>query len=454
MYIIDATTKKIQVVLGGAVTTNELPCTAHYATHSATANTPVEFDVSTNGAVAVDLVAAPGAGEQQMVSVMTVYNADTVDADVTILLNNNATLRPLAHAVLATGEMLSYEHGGDWQLRTAAGDVRVVTGAASDATFITQLPHASLTNEQALSALATGLMKVTTATGVVTSIADSAGLLAVIGDATGTGLSVFNDTPTLIAPLLGTPTSGVLTNCTGTAAGLTAGNVSTNANLTGPITSVGNATSIAAQTGTGTTFAMSVSPVFTTGIGAGSATMALLNTTATVINAFGAATPVVVNATGVMIGGTTGPVGKLAVVSTDDNVQLDIVGGGTGGDAVIRLGGKDGAGYIASDVPWGIGVRRASNVFTIAYQAAGAVNLEAGQIVSISVTGHIGMGPAATAPLSVLCIDGGLHVGGMSDAGDNNLLVDGTITSAGGLHTFGANDSAGAGYRLVRVPNI
>lgn len=43
---------------------------------------------------------------------------------------------------------------------------------------------------------------------------------------------------------LGTPASGVLTNCTGTASGLTAGNVTTNANLTGDVTSVGNATTI------------------------------------------------------------------------------------------------------------------------------------------------------------------------------------------------------------------
>lgn len=68
---------------------------------------------------------------------------------------------------------------------------------------------------------------------------------------------------TLVAPILGTPTSGVLTNCTGTASGLTAGNVVTNANLTGPITSAGNATSIASQTGTGTTFVMSASPTIT-----------------------------------------------------------------------------------------------------------------------------------------------------------------------------------------------
>lgn len=61
----------------------------------------------------------------------------------------------------------------------------------------------------------------------------------------------------------GTPSALVGTNITGTAAGLTTGNVTTNANLTGPITSAGNATSIASQTGTGTTFAMSASPAFT-----------------------------------------------------------------------------------------------------------------------------------------------------------------------------------------------
>ena len=61
----------------------------------------------------------------------------------------------------------------------------------------------------------------------------------------------------------GTPSSMVGTNITGTASGLTAGNVTTNANLTGVITSVGNATSIASQTGTGTTFVMSASPTIT-----------------------------------------------------------------------------------------------------------------------------------------------------------------------------------------------
>lgn len=69
--------------------------------------------------------------------------------------------------------------------------------------------------------------------------------------------------PTLTAPALGTPISGVLTNCTGTAAGLTAGNVTTNANLTGDITSVGNATTLASVASAGTTGSSTAIPVVT-----------------------------------------------------------------------------------------------------------------------------------------------------------------------------------------------
>ena len=69
----------------------------------------------------------------------------------------------------------------------------------------------------------------------------SAELAGVISDETGSGALVFGTSPTFVTPALGTPASGVATNLTGTAAGLTAGNVTTNANLTGHITSTGNA---------------------------------------------------------------------------------------------------------------------------------------------------------------------------------------------------------------------
>ena len=51
--------------------------------------------------------------------------------------------------------------------------------------------------------------------GKESTLTNSAGLLAALSDETGTGLSVFSTSPTFTTPLLGTPTSGVLTNCTG-----------------------------------------------------------------------------------------------------------------------------------------------------------------------------------------------------------------------------------------------
>jgi hypothetical protein len=80
------------------------------------------------------------------------------------------------------------------------------------------------------------------------TVPSSANLRAAMTDETGTGLLVFNTSPTLVTPALGTPTALVGTNITGTAAGLTAGNVTTNANLTGAITSVGNAASLGSFT--------------------------------------------------------------------------------------------------------------------------------------------------------------------------------------------------------------
>lgn len=68
---------------------------------------------------------------------------------------------------------------------------------------------------------ATGLPIATGVSGLAAGIADFLGtptsnnLAVAITDNTGTGLAVFNSSPTLLTPAIGTPTSGVLTNCTG-----------------------------------------------------------------------------------------------------------------------------------------------------------------------------------------------------------------------------------------------
>lgn len=77
------------------------------------------------------------------------------------------------------------------------------TPASGTLTFATGLP------------ISTGVSGL--ATGVATFLAtpSSANLAAAITDETGTGANVFATSPTLVTPLLGTPTSGVLTNTTG-----------------------------------------------------------------------------------------------------------------------------------------------------------------------------------------------------------------------------------------------
>lgn len=78
----------------------------------------------------------------------------------------------------------------------------------------------------------------------------SAQLSGVISDETGTGALVFANSPTLIAPALGTIASGVATNLTGTATALNiGGNAATSTTTTNAINLTGSGTISAGTTG-------------------------------------------------------------------------------------------------------------------------------------------------------------------------------------------------------------
>ena len=62
-------------------------------------------------------------------------------------------------------------------------------------------------------------------------------------------------------------------------------------------------------------------------------------------------------------------------------------------------------------------------------------SIQAGNtVLSLRDDGNVGIG--TTTPAAALAINGGLHVGGDTDPGDNNLLADGTIVATG---AFGCN---------------
>lgn len=133
MIILDSTTESLEILLAGAVTTNQLPFTASYADHNATAPsfTPGSSDGQTNNTTAVTLVGNPGAGVQRQVKRLNVYNADTAQATVTIRLNNGGTLRTQFSIVIQTGERIEYEDGKGFSVYTVTGAQKVTAVAST-----------------------------------------------------------------------------------------------------------------------------------------------------------------------------------------------------------------------------------------------------------------------------------------------------------------------------------
>jgi len=106
---LDSTLKSLEVTLDGAVTTNQLPITAHYIdvlSSDQSISTISENDTVTNNTTAVTAVAAPASGHTRTVKSLSVYNKDTVSAVVTVQINNNGTLRIITHTTMAAGDTL------------------------------------------------------------------------------------------------------------------------------------------------------------------------------------------------------------------------------------------------------------------------------------------------------------------------------------------------------------
>jgi hypothetical protein len=84
------------------------------------------------------------------------------------------------------------------------------------------------------------------------AVPSSANLRTAMTDETGTGLLVFNNTPTLLSPILGIPTSGTLTNCTGLPIGTGVSGLAANvATFLATPSSANLAAALTDETGTG-----------------------------------------------------------------------------------------------------------------------------------------------------------------------------------------------------------
>jgi hypothetical protein len=175
----------------------------------------------------------------------------------------------------------------------------------------------------------------------------SANLAAAVTDETGSGSLVFANTPTLVTPILGTPTSGTLTNCTGLPLANTTGTLPVNRGGSGAVSLTGvlkgNGTS--AFTASNVNLATEVTgtlPVLNGGTGATAATgtgnVVLANTPTLITPNIGVAT-----ATSVATGPVFGTVQSLSGPGAVDITSLTTAFTSSGtGDALTLADGAAG----------------------------------------------------------------------------------------------------------------
>src|SRR5262249_40486389 len=147
---LDATTKQVEVTLAAAPATRELPWTADFGEVKADNTTSAAKSNSglTTGTTAAVMVAPPASGFVRELLHLTVYNADTAAATVTVRVSVSGTYYAGPTVTLQPGETLTYDLSAGWQIfpprptsttvpPAAAGTVTSidVSGGATGLTF-------------------------------------------------------------------------------------------------------------------------------------------------------------------------------------------------------------------------------------------------------------------------------------------------------------------------------
>jgi hypothetical protein len=127
MYL-SATNEKIQVVLSGTITTNQLQCVASWQDITSLGMTLPQSSSQavTNNATAIDLVAVPGASTTRQVTHINIYNSDTVAATVTVQKDVAGTDYVLTKSLLQVGDTLQWSREYGWTILKKSSQESVI----------------------------------------------------------------------------------------------------------------------------------------------------------------------------------------------------------------------------------------------------------------------------------------------------------------------------------------
>jgi len=288
-------------------------------------------------------------------------------------------------------------------------------GAPVDATYITQTANGTLTAEQALSSLATGIVQVTTTTGVLSSVTTSAGVSNLLSDETGTGgVMMFNTSPAVTTSLTTGSTSFDLLNTTATTLNFAGAATTLNLGAGGALTRTINL-----GTGTGAD---------TINIGTG-------GTTADDINLGGLATSHV-DITGVLnfAGGTTYYINNSGTANLNAGTFAGTLtaNGTLDGNGIFTLGDNGDTGAIDTS-SWDISSAGAASGFT-GFSSSGNIDLSAlnaGGLVKAAVTtGRLSIATVGTDYQAPLSFENGLTENSYTVKLGGTLTGTTTITQA------------------------
>jgi hypothetical protein len=234
---------------------------------------------------------------------------------------------------------------------------------------------------------------------------------------TGTGAYVRATSPTLVAPALGTPASGVVTNLTGTASININGTVGATTPTTGAFTTATASTSVTSPISYGGSAAGSTLTINGTSNGAPSSAFLLLQT----------------NSQRTGLAGCTSPQAGVHI--------------GPGTDAP-NLGSVNF--YISNSGTTSFAVRDSTN------------DIELGMFTNTSGGGLVAMGTRTSHPFwiqtnaantAAFHVSGGFSVGGTTDPGTNAIAAVGPITANSGT-AIPAGGTAGSGLKVSSTANF